>query len=234
MLYAIPHRDCHAGGLPTAQAYRAWVDAVAAGLAGSPAIVVLEPDALAMQGCLDAAGQQERTDLLRYAVGRLATGSTWVYLDAGHANWMSSSTAAARLTAAGIGTARGFSLNVSNFGTTADQSAYAHRIADALGRPTPYVVDVGRNGLGPWTGPLDWCNPPGRALGAAPTTTPADPTADALLWVKPPGESDGSCPRASPRPERSGSTTRSASPTPPAGRDRRVEGTQRATTARLG
>ena len=54
-----------------------------------------------MQGRLDAPGQQERTDLLRYAVGRLATGSTWVYLDAGHANWMSSSTAAARLTAAG-------------------------------------------------------------------------------------------------------------------------------------
>ncbi len=52
VLYAIPHRDCHAGGLPTAQAYRAWIDAVAAGLAGSPAIVVLEPDALAMQGCL--------------------------------------------------------------------------------------------------------------------------------------------------------------------------------------
>jgi endoglucanase len=193
VLYAIPHRDCHAGGLPSSDAYRAWIDAVAAGLAGSPALVVLEPDALAMEGCLGATGASERNQLLRYAVGRLATGSTWTYLDAGHAGWLSSSEAAARLAAAGVNRARGFSLNVSNFGTTADQSAYAHRVADKLGRPTPYVVDVGRNGLGPWSGPLDWCNPPGRALGANPTTTPPDLMADALLWVKPPGESDGRC-----------------------------------------
>ena len=58
-------------------------------------------------------------------------------------------------------------------------------------------MDVGRNGRGTWSGPLEWCNPPGRALGAAPTTTPSDPLADALLWVKPPGESDGDYPTAS-------------------------------------
>lgn len=193
VLYAIPHRDCHAAGLTTDAAYRAWIDAVAAGIAGAPALVVVEPDALAMAGCLDAPGLAERTALLRYAVDRLATGSTWVYLDAGHADWLAPATAAARLAAAGVGHARGFSLDVSNFGSTADQSAYARRIGAALGRPTPYVVDVGRNGRGSWSGPLEWCNPPGRALGVLPTTTPSDPSADALLWVKPPGESDGRC-----------------------------------------
>ena len=123
VLYAIPHRDCHAAGLPTAAGYRAWIDAVAAGLAGAPALVVVEPDALAMAGCLDAPALAERTALLSYAVDRLATGSTWVYLDAGHAGWMAPGTAATRLAAAGVAHARGFSLDVSNFGSTADQSA---------------------------------------------------------------------------------------------------------------
>jgi endoglucanase len=193
VLYAIPHRDCDSAGLPDSDAYRRWVDAVADGVAGAPAIVVVEPDALALTDCLSPAAMVERTGLIRYAVERLSTGSTWVYLDAGHSGWRRPADVAARLRAAGVERARGFSLNVANFGTTADQVAYGHQISAALRTTTPFVVDVGRNGRGPAEGELAWCNPPGRALGQVPTTTAPDVLTDALLWVKPPGESDGTC-----------------------------------------
>jgi len=47
---------------------------------------------------------------------------------------------------------------------------------------------------------LNWCNPSGRALGAAPTAATAGPHADAYLWVKRPGDFDGSCGRGEPGP----------------------------------
>jgi endoglucanase len=65
-----------------------------------------------------------------------------------------------------------------------------------------FVIDTSRNGQGPWTPPegvypdaQDWCNPPGRGLGARPTTDTGTPLVDAYLWVKIPGESDGECTR---------------------------------------
>lgn len=63
-----------------------------------------------------------------------------------------------------------------------------------------FVTDTSRNGRGPWlpradshADPQSWCNPPGRGLGARPTTDTGDPLQDAALWVKTPGESDGQC-----------------------------------------
>jgi endoglucanase len=194
VLYALPHLDCRSAGTSSASGYRAWIDQVLLGLGTRPAIVVLEPDSLAMLGCLSSAQAAERLSLLRYAVDRLRTDpAASVYLDAGHNGWQSSTTMAARLTSAGIASARGFTLNVSNFGWTADEVGYGARISAKLVEPRPFVVDVGRNGIGPSTGALAWCNPPGRALGERPTTTAADPQVDALLWIKPPGESDGVC-----------------------------------------
>jgi endoglucanase len=62
------------------------------------------------------------------------------------------------------------------------------------------VIDTSRNGQGPWVAPSgvysdaeDWCNPPGRGLGIAPTTASSNPLIDAYLWIKVPGESDGQC-----------------------------------------
>jgi endoglucanase len=58
------------------------------------------------------------------------------------------------------------------------------------------VVDTSRNGVQPtWAGALDWCNPPGRGLGARPTTSTGVQLVDAYLWAKTPGESDGACNR---------------------------------------
>jgi endoglucanase len=54
-----------------------------------------------------------------------------------------------------------------------------------------FVIDTSRNGKGPKG--TRWCNPPGRGLGAPPTTETGNPLVDAFLWIKTPGESDGEC-----------------------------------------
>jgi endoglucanase len=196
-LYAIPHRDCYsyaAGGFGSAAGYTGWIDAVAAGLGSMPAAIILEPDALAMADCLSPDQQQERIGLIRYAVDTLtANPAAVVYIDAGHSRWVSAEVMAGRLNEAGVANARGFSLNTANFYTTEEQIGYGEAIS-GMTNGAHYVIDTSRNGAGPATGvALDWCNPPGRAMGVAPTTATAGAHADAYLWVKRPGESDGSC-----------------------------------------
>ncbi len=190
--YAIPHRDCgglSAGGVAE-DAYRSWLRAFAAGIGSRPAVVVLEPDALAQLDCLDGATQQARLALLRDAVGVLTSlPRTTVYLDAGHSAWHSASVMAERLRAAGVAGARGFSLNVSNFMPTSGELSYGQAVSANLGG-AHFVVDTSRNGQG---SNGQWCNPAGRGLGTAPTTATGASAADAFLWVKSPGESDGTC-----------------------------------------
>ena len=202
-LYAIPHRDCGsfaAGGFGTADGYRGWIDAVASGLGSMPAAIILEPDALAMADCLSADQRQERFDLLSYAVGTLTRNpAAAVYVDGGHSRWVPADEMANRLNAVGVSRARGFSLNITNYYTTEEQIGYGETIS-ALTNGAHYVIDTSRNGAGPLPdAPLSWCNPGGRALGAAPTTNTAGAHADAYLWVKRVGESDGSCDRGDPQ-----------------------------------
>ena len=193
--YNIPQRDC--GGLSgssstTVDGYKTWVTAFANGIGTRKAAVVLEPDALAMMDCLNAADQQTRLDLIKYAVQTFAAkGNVSVYIDAGHPGWRSASTMASRLASAGIAMAQGFSLNVSNFLFTSDNVTYGSQIS-ALAGGKHFVVDTGRNGLGP-TADYQWCNPAGRALGPRPTTATGNALVDAFLWIKTPGESDGAC-----------------------------------------
>ncbi|MFE0104339.1 glycoside hydrolase family 6 protein [Streptomyces sp. NPDC059009] len=197
--YFIPHRDCgdySAGGAHSAAAYRRWIDGFASGLGTRGAYVVVEPDAVAQTeaGCTRA-DPRERFGLLAYAVRRIKRHPhTKVYLDAGNASWIPDERRlVGPLRAAGIAQADGFALNVSNYQTTRATSAYARRLAKALGGGKHYVIDTSRNGNGPYAGPQSWCNPPGRALGAPPTTRTGDRAADAYLWIKRPGESDGTC-----------------------------------------
>jgi len=204
VVYNLPFRDCatgySAGGAANAAAYASWLSALAGGLGRSAPVVILEPDAVpgALGTCLSAAQRTERYGLLSDAVTTLATQTgAHVYIDAGNPGWVQDIGALAdALRSAGIGHAAGFALNVANFYTTADSIAYGHKISQALGG-THFVIDTSRNGNGPagddGTGAPRWCNPPGRALGHAPTATTSDPAVDALLWVKNPGESDGAC-----------------------------------------
>lgn len=194
--YAIPGRDCDqqsAGGAASADAYRSWMLAFASGIGDRAAAVVLEPDALSQLECLSDTQRSERTTLLAFAVDTLAAyPAVSVYLDAGHSSWIPAAEMADRLRSAGVERARGFALNVSNFGTTAEETEYGDELS-ALVDDKPFVVDTSRNGNGRWDGDQSWCNPPGRALGAAPLTPVDDPRVDALLWIKTPGASDGAC-----------------------------------------
>lgn len=198
-----PHRDCGSyasGGFATGTDYRGWIDAVASGLGSSPATIIVEPDALAMADCLSPDQRQERFDLVRYAVDTLTRDpAAAVYVDAGHSRWLSAEAMAARLNDVGVGRARAFSLNVSNFYTTDEEIGYGEAIS-GLTNGSHYVIDTSRNGAGPAPdAPLNWCNPSGRALGAPPTTATAGAHADAYLWIKRPGESDGTCGRGEPQ-----------------------------------
>ncbi|QRK05976.1 glycoside hydrolase family 6 protein [Archangium violaceum] len=195
--YNIPGRDCgshSAGGAGSPEAYRTWISAFAAGIGNRPAIVLIEPDALAQLDCLsNDTERQTRLSLLRYATEQLRdrAPNTWAYLDGGNASWIAADTMAQRLESAGARNIRGFVLNVSNFYTTAQSSSYAAAVNTALsnryGYTLPFVVDTSRNGNG---SNGEWCNPAGRKLG---TPSQIGGGAELLLWVKVPGDSDGSC-----------------------------------------
>lgn len=194
--YDLPWRDCSlfsSGGAANATAYETFIDEMAAGIGTRPAAVIVEPDALAELTCLGEEGQATYYSLLQYAVKTLGRhAATAVYLDAGHAGWQSPQTIASRLKLADVAGARGFSLNVSSFGTTEAEATYGRAIVAALGSASHFVIDTSRNGRGP-APEGTWCNPPGRGLGTAPTSRTSEAAIDAYLWVKHPGASDGTC-----------------------------------------
>lgn len=176
----------------TVEGYKSWIRSVSRGIAGRPAIVVLEPDGLAQLGCLSEADRATRLALLRDAVAVLkASPGIRVYLDAGHSSWISAGEMSSRLIHGGIKQADGFSLNISNFRTTESNIRYGTQISQATGG-NHFVIDTSRNGLGP-AADAQWCNPAGRALGERPTVMTKNALVDALLWIKYPGESDGAC-----------------------------------------
>ncbi len=188
-VYGIPNRDCggqSTGGL-SAEEYPVWVQEIATALSGSEAVVILEPDALALAS--ECKNVDERLSEVSGSVDALVGAGLVVYIDAGHSNWGPAAEMADLLNKAGVSRARGFSTNVSNYNSTDREQYYANAIS-ALTGGAHYVIDTGRNGNGS-TG--EWCNPPGRALGATPSPTKSGSAQDANLWIKPPGESDGTC-----------------------------------------
>jgi len=191
--YNIPGRDCghySAGGSASIDAYKTWIRGMADGIASRKAVVILEPDALALIGCLSSTDLANRYALLKDAVTVLkAKGNIAVYLDAGHSNWVPANDIAPRLTLGGIAQADGFALNVSNFEYTNNLVNYGTTLSKLVG-DKHFVIDTSRNGNG---ANGEWCNPSGRALGAKVTTNTGNSLVDGLLWLKNPGESDGAC-----------------------------------------
>ncbi|MFI0776036.1 glycoside hydrolase family 6 protein [Streptomyces sp. NPDC021212] len=201
--YNIPYRDCgghSAGGAANGAAYRRWIEQIALGIGDRKAIVVLEPDAVAqvVDRCVPRRMVRSRLTLLRDAVAAFAAlPRVRVYLDAGNAGWIRNpARLMVPLLKSGIEQADGFSLNVANFQRTGRTKRYGHRLSRAVGG-AHFVIDTSRNGNGPLrrrgAARHTWCNPPGRALGHAPSTHTGDRLVDAYLWIKRPGESDGTC-----------------------------------------
>jgi endoglucanase len=135
--YNIPNRDICAGlsggGAGSDAAYGTWIAAFASGIGNRPALVVLEPDSRD-ESCSDR-GSGLRAQLTAAQHHRTVQGdgpNTWVCLDAGNPGWMSATTMAQHLAAAGMSGAHGFSLNVSNVHTTAQNTAYGVAVNAAL------------------------------------------------------------------------------------------------------
>ncbi|MFD8500086.1 glycoside hydrolase family 6 protein [Amycolatopsis sp. NPDC059657] len=197
VVYDIPNRDCggaSGGGAPSHEAYRAWVDQVSAGLAGRSAVIVLEPDVLAIMTSCQSGDQQNQTKAsIAYAGKKLKAGSAQakVYFDIGHSAWLAPGEAAARLKAADItNSADGIATNVSNYRWTADEIGYGKSVLNAVGDSRlRAVIDTSRNGKGPLGS--EWCDPAGRAIGTPSTDQTGDGQIAAFLWIKLPGEADG-------------------------------------------
>src|SRR3954463_1538175 len=143
--YDIPGRDCSqysAGGAANTREYKAWINGLSQGLGRFKALVVLEPDgiALAPADCGGTAEQQSmRVRQMNYAVDRLqALPRTGVYIDAGHSAWHPVGTIAGRLVANAIDEADGFFLNVSNYRTNADLIRYGTMVSKCIS----YIVDL--------------------------------------------------------------------------------------------
>ncbi|WP_318199616.1 glycoside hydrolase family 6 protein [Streptomyces sp. SCL15-4] len=158
--YDIPGRDCtqySSGGAANSAAYRQWIDAFAAGIGDGKAVVVVEPDGLALLPKDCGAATDPTGDLtaarvadLAYAVRTLkARPGTAVYLDAGNVQWRSVGDMAQRLQDAGVGHGDGFALNVSNTHPTEHNARYGTWVAKCLWFATE----------GPeWArGHADWC-----------------------------------------------------------------------------
>lgn len=200
-VYGIPGRDCgmYSSGNPltTAAQYRSWIRQVANGVRDQKVLLVLEPDALPLFSS-DLHNCPEKPPgwqgMLRFASRVLSNAGAWVYLDAGHSNWTPYDERPAYLKAAGIGYARGFSTNVSNFRPTADEKAYAAKMLAGLRRlgitGKRYVIDTSRNGATPSSDGYDVINPTWARVGPGPRLV-FDRAFDGRLWVKHPGESDG-------------------------------------------
>jgi endoglucanase len=194
VLYDIPEVNCTASaGAPSIAGYESWAAAFASGLGDHQAVVIVEPDALAGQTCLNAQQAAARDGAIGYAGSavRRADPNARVYFDAGNSAWNQPQVQAQRLQEAGVATnANGIFSNVSNFRTTADEVNYDTEILGDLGDPPGLhiVVDTSRNGNGPGS---TWCDPTGRAIGQLPTAQTGDPLVDAYLWIKDPGQADG-------------------------------------------
>ncbi|WP_353945459.1 glycoside hydrolase family 6 protein [Streptomyces sp. HUAS MG91] len=141
-LYDVPGRDCanySAGGAANSAEYRAWIDAVARGIGARDAMVVLEPDSLALlpadcgqddaEGTLTAARYAE----VNYAVDTLEPlRGTRVYLDTGHPGWHTVGSIVPRLVEGGVTRASGFFTNVSNYYSDDANSWYGKLISSCV------------------------------------------------------------------------------------------------------
>ena len=170
------------------RAYRKWVGGFATGLGDRPAVVILEPDALAgLNACPDKAQRQARLQLLSYAVKTLQTKNDQVYLDAGHSNWVPAGQMASRLRAADVAQAYGFALNVANYDTTDREIGYANELDRDLGMAKRFVIDTSRNGAGPGShlaaGSVARALP-GTGQGAVASRLFTDPDSLAADWVR--------------------------------------------------
>lgn len=217
--YNVPGRDCSqysAGGAANTAEYEAWVDGFAAGIGRAKAVVILEPDGLALSPdqCGGTPAQQaDRVTEINYAVDRLERqpGAN-VYLDAGHSSWHNVGDMAERLRSSGIARAQGFFLNVSNYRPDAELARYGTMVAKCVWYLANTAGSTGTdcaNQFWPAADADAWyaANVPATAAlthfvvdtsrnGQGPWTPPAGVYPDPQDWCNPPARGVGRPPTA--------------------------------------
>ena len=216
VIYGIPNRDCGSfskGGHPNAASYRAWIDRVSAIIGKRRAVVIIEPDAINYCGHKKGSAEyEERAKLLRYVAEKLKNNNPNVasYIHAGNGPLVTnnSEAMATAIIDAGLKDMRGFALNVSGLGGTAEEQAAAETFVTYLVskgfKDVHYVIDTGRSGINRpkhqnANAPYNSCNNFNAALGPRSTTKTTGPHADAYLWINGGGGSDGECNMGAPK-----------------------------------
>ncbi len=218
--YNVPGRDCSqysAGGASNTAEYEAWIDGLATGIGSGQAVVILEPDGIALSPdqCGGSPDQQAaRNTEISYAVHRLEQQPrASVYLDAGHSSWHAVGDIASRLLAAGLASGQGFFLNVSNYRSNAELVRYGTMVSKCvwyLNNVAGATGDQCANQYWPAADADGWyaANVPATATlthfvldtsrnGQGPWTVPAGVYSDPQDWCNPPARGVGVRPTAS-------------------------------------
>jgi len=149
------HEACERRSTPAEKrSYRRWIDELAAGIADTPMLVVMQPDGPFLWCTPDKAAKSK---LLTYATQKLsALSRTSVYIDAGAADWCENDRGndpercAQLLMRTGIEYARGFALDSTHYTGPADNIAHGTKIAAALRRSgygvKHFIIDTAKSG----------------------------------------------------------------------------------------
>ncbi|WNJ63071.1 glycoside hydrolase family 6 protein [Nocardia seriolae] len=165
-------------------------------IGANPAIVILEPDALAHATEMNETDRAARLALLGFAYGQLLqhNPATAVYLDVGNSTWVDPARVAELLrTVSPDRPVAGIALNVANRRPDSEIRAYATRIQQAYGHQLFVMIDSLVNGAPNTANLIDWCNPHGQKLGTLPSTRFDRDAMVEPAFVKTPGQSDGRC-----------------------------------------
>ncbi|NRQ35626.1 protein kinase [Nonomuraea sp. NN258] len=188
---------------PLEPAYRQWIESLGTQIGDAPAVVILEPNSLAMApGTKQCAGKGSAAHRYRDIAQAVKTlkrhPNLAVYLDGSTKDWPETAEMAERLVAAGIADADGFFLNAVGYQRTQTLLEYGPRLSACVsvliktgrtGCPQDvpvaaadlphFVIDTSRNGQGSWDPKRD---PAHAAL------------TDPMVWCNPPGRGTGDLP----------------------------------------
>ncbi len=207
VIYRAPNRDLgsHSAGGAEEGEYLDWIRSVARGLRGRPAILIGEPDGIAMSGKMSSADRGRRLELFSAATDIIGEAGGDLFWDAGSSNWISVDRISELLIRAGVQRAKGFSLNVSGTQFLEDEVRYGNSIRQRVGLDKWFTVDTSRSGRGQYRERpddypnADWCCSPLRGVGPRPTLNIPPALAKmglaAKLFVKSVGGEDGACGR---------------------------------------
>jgi len=186
-----PWESCSGSWSSANQAsYKAWVRSYAAGIGSARVALILQPD-MPFAVCVPSAVPEQLT---AYAANVFdALPHTTVYIDAGAYEWYSPALMAQMLERSGIRHSRGFALNVTQYGSTAQELGWGAQINQALttagARDKHFVINTDENGTPYLAGQVPGggaasnytprCSRPGQQLcqqlGIPPTTDVANP-----------------------------------------------------------